>query len=101
MPPPKRLNLQSTNALSLQAQPLREKPTMQASLIDSGLRRVCYVVAFVATILTPGRGDELPVVRDIEFQPLSAQVKRVIEALTILGEPLSREETDRLERAID
>ncbi len=47
------------------------------------------------------RGEDLPVVRDVEFQPLSAQVKRVVEALDMLGQPLARDERDRLDKAVD
>jgi hypothetical protein len=48
-----------------------------------------------------GRADTLPVVTDVEFQPLSAQVKRVAEALALLGQPLSRDEKTRLDQAVD
>src|SRR5262245_51504051 len=47
------------------------------------------------------RGDELPMVLDVEFQPLSAQARRVAEALVMLGEPLGREEAAKLEKAVD
>ena len=40
-------------------------------------------------------------VLDVEFQPLSAQVKRVVEALEMLGQPLARDEKARLEQALD
>ena len=36
------------------------------------------------------RADDLPMVLDVEFQPLSAQVRRVVEALDMLGQPLPR-----------
>ena len=45
--------------------------------------------------------DELPVLHDVEFQPLSAQVKRVVEALDMLGQPLGRDEKARLDEAVD
>ncbi len=47
------------------------------------------------------RGDNLPLVTDVEFQPLSAQARRVAEALTMLGEPLRPEESAKLNKAID
>jgi hypothetical protein len=47
------------------------------------------------------RADTLPIVTDVEFQPLSAQVKRVAEALDLLGQPLSRDEKTRLDKAVD
>ena len=74
---------------------------MQASLRPSWLRRTCWVIACVAFLNRAGRGEELPVVHGVEFQPLSAQVKRVVEALTMLGEPLASEEAARLERALN
>ncbi|MFO0907872.1 MAG: hypothetical protein U0794_05840 [Isosphaeraceae bacterium] len=46
------------------------------------------------------RADELPKVADVEFQPLSAQVRRVVEALDYLGQPLSRDDRARLDRAL-
>ncbi|MFO0890291.1 MAG: CehA/McbA family metallohydrolase [Isosphaeraceae bacterium] len=59
----------------------------------------------LAAFLSPGpsvaRGESLPIVPDVEFQPLSAQVKRVVEALEVLGEPLPAEDRARLERALD
>ena len=48
-----------------------------------------------------GRADDLPIVTDVEFQPLSAQIKRVVETLDLLGQPLSRDEKTRLGQAID
>jgi len=45
--------------------------------------------------------DSLPLVPDVEFQPLSAQVKRVTEALEVLGRPLPREDRARIDQAID
>ena len=61
------------------------------------------LAAFILLPLTgpSSRADELPMVLDVEFQPLSAQVKRVVEALDMLGEPLGRDEAARLEKALD
>ncbi len=64
----------------------------------------CNLVAAILTLAafhSASRGDELPIVLDVEFQPLSAQAKRVAEALVMLGEPLSREDAAKLEKAID
>jgi hypothetical protein len=47
------------------------------------------------------RAEDLPIVRDVEFQPLSAQARRVVEALDLLGQPLSRDERARIDTAID
>src|SRR5271165_2023059 len=48
-----------------------------------------------------GRADDLPLVSEVEFQPLSAQVKRVADTLDLLGQPLSRDEKTRLAQAVD
>jgi hypothetical protein len=44
--------------------------------------------------------DPLPVVANIEPQPLFAQVKRVAEALALLGSPLTAEQQAALDQAI-
>jgi hypothetical protein len=48
----------------------------------------------------PSRADALPRVDDVEFQPLSAQVRRVVEALEMLGQPLPEPAKARIDRAI-
>ena len=48
-----------------------------------------------------GAAETLPVVADVEFQPLSAQVRRVVEALDMLGQPLPAAEKERIGKAID
>jgi hypothetical protein len=48
-----------------------------------------------------GRAQTLPIVADVEFQPLSAQVRRIVEALKVLGQPLSRDEEARIGQALD
>jgi hypothetical protein len=35
------------------------------------------------------RGEDLPIVKGVEFQPLAAQAQRVVEALDYLGQPLA------------
>jgi hypothetical protein len=65
------------------------------------LWRLTWAVALAAAIQSTGRAEKLPVVVDVEFQPLSAQVKRVVEALGSLGQPLVGEEKSRLEQAVD
>ncbi len=74
---------------------------MQVRLRSSWMWRLFGTIIGLASWNGAGRGDELPMVLDVEFQPLSAQVKRVVEALDMLGEPLSREERARLEKALD
>ncbi len=58
------------------------------------------VIAWAACAVST-RGDTLPLVSDVEFQPLSAQVKRVVEALEILGQPLKGDDRKAIDRAIN
>ena len=44
------------------------------------------------------RADELPVVK-VEGQPLGANILRIVKALELVGQPLSREITSPLEAA--
>jgi hypothetical protein len=74
---------------------------MRASSGFHGLRLLSCVVALVMTVEATGRAEDLPVVTDVEFQPLTAQVLRVVDALEALGQPLNRDEKSRLEKALD
>ena len=70
----------------------------------SDLSRASMILAafLLAAATAPAlRGDELPMVLDVEFQPLSAQAKRMAEALVMLGEPLGRDDSEKLEKAVD
>ncbi len=42
--------------------------------------------------------DELPIVTNVEYQPLAAQVSRVLEALDLLGDPLPAADAVELRR---
>jgi hypothetical protein len=44
-------------------------------------------------------GEALPLVDQVELQPLVAQVKRVAESLELLGSPLSAEQQENLQKA--
>lgn len=50
--------------------------------------------------VSPLAADELPLVENVEAQPLKAQVRRVVEALDFLGQPLAKEQHDRLQAAL-
>ena len=54
-------------------------------------------------IAGPGvsRAETLPIVENVEFQPLSAQVRRVLDALKVLGHPLEPDLKARLDKALD
>ena len=74
---------------------------MQARPRSSWVSSLFGTVFLLASIHPAVRGDELPLVPDVEFQPLSAQAKRIAEALVMLGEPLDKEATAKLEKAMD
>ena len=74
---------------------------MQASSRSTRLWFFLGIITGLASWGGVARGDDLPIVRDVEFQPLSAQVKRVAEALEMLGEPLGKEEAARLDAALN
>jgi hypothetical protein len=59
------------------------------------------LTAWLAASPTPVRADTLPVVDGIEYQPLSAQVRRVAEAMDWLGHPLPAAVKARLDRAME
>jgi hypothetical protein len=44
-------------------------------------------------------GAALPLVRDVEWQPLSAQIQRLVEATEFVGSPLSAEDRAKLDSA--
>jgi hypothetical protein len=46
------------------------------------------ILGVVLLTTTPARAGDLPLVEGVELQPLSAQVRRVAEALDLLGNPL-------------
>jgi hypothetical protein len=66
------------------------------------VRRLLVPATIVALVLSASvqlQADDLPLIRGIEPQPLSAQAKRIAEALAYLGEPLSKEQQAALEKA--
>src|SRR5882762_9372976 len=60
--------------------------------------RPTVLVLFFTVIVS---AQELSIVPTVEHQPLAAQVLRLVEALQILGEPLSASETSELKRLSD
>ncbi len=74
---------------------------MRASLRIGWIRRLCVVAAIGAALESRSNAENLPVVLDVEYQPFVAQVKRVIDALELLGQPLDRDERARLTAALD
>jgi hypothetical protein len=58
---------------------------------------LCWWLCLTAAAQAP----PLPVIEDVEWQPLAAQARRLIEATDYLGEPLSRADQAALERALN
>lgn len=56
-------------------------------------------IGLAIVLLGSARGDELPLVTDVELQPLASQARRVAEALEFLGQPLPAEARARLAAA--
>ncbi|HND52012.1 MAG TPA: hypothetical protein PLV92_06440, partial [Pirellulaceae bacterium] len=79
-----------------------------ARTVASALRQRLATVALHALVVTaalafsPGRvvADELPLAVDVEAQPLKAQVRRVVDALQFLGEPLAPDRRAALDKAL-
>ncbi len=71
------------------------------TMAHQGVRRVLVpVLALLAGITSPAVADELAKVEGVELQPLAAQVRRVADALSFLGQPLQAEQRAKLEQAI-
>ncbi len=60
--------------------------------------RSTFLIALLLGSAGITRADELPIVSDVEYQPLAAQVVRVLDALDMLGEALPAAETSELRR---
>src|SRR5207253_1289205 len=60
----------------------------------------CLFAIFAITLARPAVADELPIVVGVEAQPLKAQVQRVVQALQVLGEPLTKDEQAALDKAL-
>ena len=75
--------------------------TMRIRLQHSSLFRLTMGFVLVVMASRGASADKLPIVTGVEFQPLSAQVKRVAEALEQLGQPLPPSEKTALAKAVD
>ncbi|MEX0678206.1 MAG: CehA/McbA family metallohydrolase [Pirellulales bacterium] len=64
-------------------------------LANLGLLAVPFVFANLAAA-----ADPLPIVTDVEWQPLAAQVKRVAQALELVGSPLDKAQQAALDKAL-
>jgi hypothetical protein len=57
-------------------------------------------VVVAAALGSPLSAEDLPLVKGVEQQPLVAQAKRIAEALSYLGEPLSKEQQAAIDKAM-
>ena len=62
--------------------------------------RFTLLVFVDVAVLCPAIAQKLPVVRDVELQPLAAQVERVMQALEAAGAPLTKEQAAPLQAAL-
>src|SRR5262245_4990102 len=62
-------------------------------------RVLSTTLLFVLLAAHTASADELPIVDGVELQPLAAQVKRVQQALKLLGAPLSKSQRQELRAA--
>ena len=63
--------------------------------------RLSLSLAALLCLSVAVRADELPVVSDVEGQPLGQNAARLLQALDLLGSPLPKEATDKLQAAAD
>ena len=70
----------------------RSTPGSEEQTVRHSRAALSMFVLLVGFLVQPAglgsiRADTLPLVRDVEFQPLSAQARRVVDALDMLGNP--------------
>lgn len=59
---------------------------------------MCWLLLFAAVFASALRAEQLPLVPEVEFQPLAAQTARVLQALELIGEPLAAEDAAALRK---
>ena len=65
------------------------------------MRRLIPICAlFLVSADPPSLAGDLPIVEAVEAQPLAAQVRRLLEALELLGQPLPDRSRARLKEAL-
>lgn len=64
------------------------------------LTRLAAVAVCLAAAFRPLPAEELPLVANVEFQPLAAQVNRVLQALELMGEPLNAADAAQIRKLI-
>ncbi|MBX7166363.1 MAG: CehA/McbA family metallohydrolase [Pirellulales bacterium] len=64
------------------------------------LKQFCAASLCLGLLTASASADPLPLVTGVEWQPLSAQIKRVAQALELAGAPLSAEQQAALDKAL-
>ena len=68
-------------------------------------RRSCLwglcLIALTLPAANPATAQELPLVENVELQPLASQALRLIEAMEYLGSPFRREDQEQLRKAAE
>jgi hypothetical protein len=67
---------------------------------SSGIRFLLASTILTFSTVLRGAEDSLPSVRDVELQPLAAQIKRLGEAMDYLGVPLTSDERAAIDSAL-
>src|SRR5688572_25049536 len=65
-----------------------------------GMKIPSVALAFALTSVL-GRAEERPMVTAVEFQPLAAQVARVLQGMEMIGEPLPAADTRELKKLLE
>src|SRR5438132_14143366 len=73
---------------------------MPPALPSRRSRVLALTLSLAAGLVGAGRADELPLVANVDLQPLAAQVRQVVEALEMLGQPLPAAVRSKLDRAL-
>jgi hypothetical protein len=72
--------------------------TMPANI---GARSLAALTALIClAVFCPLYGESLPLVRNVELQPLAAQVERVLQALELTGSALTADQLKEIRAAL-
>src|SRR3954467_15793305 len=58
------------------------------------------IAAVCVLVMVSANGADLPLVRQVDWQPFSSQVKRIVEATDLLGAPFTAEEKESIAKLI-
>jgi hypothetical protein len=64
------------------------------------MRRAVFAIVVLAQCTIAVGSEPLPVITDVEAQPLAAQAKRIAQALELVGAPLATDTQTALDRAL-